>query len=347
MTLESLTISDAASGATAKILPAAGFNCYSFVVPGGGEPIEALWTAADFVAGQGKPSHSGIPLLFPFAGRIRGTSFRFEGKRYELEAGDGRGNAIHGFVLNRPWRVTSQSADRVVGTFQASVDEPSLLARWPADFRITADYRVAGNALVTEYLIENPDQKPLPFSFGTHPYFRVPLGKGKAADCRVTVPVEYSWELEGLLPTGKKTPQGVAGELARNGFREDATRSCAGWAGICRSSLHDQGARPDEQTNPGANVRRSVHGLRRLQSATSRGGLHRAVFVAGRSVYDGRTRDRSAFASPGPGPRSFARGSKSGWNRIRTYPKTVSEKGTVPFSSQGTGKSGQSPTVFG
>ena len=25
------------------------------------------------------------------------------------------------------------------------------------------------------------------------------------------------------------------------------------------------------------------------------------------------------------------------------YPKTVSEKGTVPFSSQGTGKSGQSP----
>ena len=50
---------------------------------------------------------------------------------------------------------------------------------------------MAGKTLISEYMIENPDSKPLPFGFGTHPYFRVPLGEGKAADCRVTVPVEH------------------------------------------------------------------------------------------------------------------------------------------------------------
>lgn len=216
MALTSLTISDPASGASASIAPAMGFNCHSFAVPSsGGAPLEVLWRAPDFLAGHGKPSHSGIPILFPFAGRIRGTSFAFEGKRYELEAGDGQGNAIHGFVLNRPWRVTERSDSRVAGAFQASQDDPTLLERWPADFRITADYHVAGNTLVTEYRIENPDEKPLPFAFGTHPYFRVPLGGSSAAECRVRAPVQFNWELEGLLPNGRTASPPAAGALAR------------------------------------------------------------------------------------------------------------------------------------
>jgi aldose 1-epimerase len=215
MTPHPLTITDSASGARATILPEVGFNCYRFEVPIAGQTIDVLWHAADFVAGQGKPSHSGIPILFPFAGRIRGTHFDFAGQRYELEAGDGQGNAIHGFVLNRPWRVAEHAPDRVVGVFQASLDEPALVARWPADFRLTADYRVQGTSLWAEYRVDNPDRKPLPFGFGTHPYFRVPLGGASAAECRATVPVEYGWELEGLLPTGRTTAPPAAVALSR------------------------------------------------------------------------------------------------------------------------------------
>src|SRR5207302_10517553 len=105
-------------------------------------------------------------LLLPFAGRIRGTSFQFEGRQFALEAGDGQGNALHGFVLNRPWRVTQQAGNRAIGQFQASVDDASILKRWPADFRMTADYQLSGNTLVAAYTIENPDTKPLPFGFG-------------------------------------------------------------------------------------------------------------------------------------------------------------------------------------
>lgn len=203
MSLEIVTITDPAHGSKAKILPGVGFNCYGFSVAGSSGPLEVLWAAPDFTDGTAKPSGSGIPLLFPFAGRIGGTKFTFQDKEYELEAGDGMGNAIHGFVFNRPWRVIEQVQDRVVGQFQASVDDHSLLTRWPADFRITATYQIAGNTLSSEFHIENPSDKPLPFALGTHPYFRVPVGGQSAQDCVVKIPVGNNWELQGLVPTGR------------------------------------------------------------------------------------------------------------------------------------------------
>jgi aldose 1-epimerase len=117
-------------------------------------------------------------------------------------------------LINLKRRATRRSEQQVVGTFQASVDDPSILARWPADFRITADYRVAAGALALTYVIENPDRRPLPFGLGTHPYFRVPLGSDRAGDCRVMVPVTNAWELVDLLPTGMVTTPPEAAALA-------------------------------------------------------------------------------------------------------------------------------------
>jgi len=214
MSLEIVTIADAASGAKAKVLPNLGFNCYGFSVPAATGPVDVLWAAPDFTDGTARPTGSGIPLMFPFAGRIRGTTFTFEGKEYTLEEGDGQGNAIHGFVYNRPWRVKERAADHVIGQFQASVDDEALLKHWPADFRITATYRVSGQTLTGDYLIENPDDKPLPCGFGTHPYFRVPLGSGAAEGCVVRVPVGTNWELKELLPTGRNEPTALAEQLA-------------------------------------------------------------------------------------------------------------------------------------
>lgn len=213
--IDIVMLRDEVSGTTAKVLPALGFNCFSFTVETDEDPVEILWAEPGFEPGH-KPTRSGIPILFPFGGRLNGTGFTYEGRTYETPGAlQNSGNSIHGFVLNRRWRVTGRSADSVVGEFQASVDDPTLLVQWPADFLIRVGYTVSGTSLRSSIEIQNPDDKPLPFGFATHPYFAFPLGPaGSPEDCVVTVPAAAAWVLEELLPTGEKRP--VAG---RNDLR--------------------------------------------------------------------------------------------------------------------------------
>jgi aldose 1-epimerase len=215
MALETARIRDEQSGAEAQLLVGLGLNCFSFQLPDpSGRPWEVLWAADRFADGAERPSGSGIPLLFPFPGRIRGTQFDYRGASYTLEEGDGRGNAIHGFVYNRPWQIVQQQPARLVADFHASRDDARLQQLWPADFHITAEYEVAGSCLRSRFTIENPDDKPLPFGFGTHPYFRLPLGEGPAEQHVVQVPVGQQWKLEEMLPTGEYETTGKARQLA-------------------------------------------------------------------------------------------------------------------------------------
>lgn len=200
-----VSIRDEASGTRAAIQVAMGFNCFEFQVPIDARTIDVLWSEPGFRDGNKRASGSGIPILAPFAGRVRGTRFSWQGRQYaELACPSHAGNAIHGFALDRPWRVIEKSASRVVGEFCLSAADPKLLEQWPADFRIRAEYEVAGRTLAASYRIENSDTKPLPLSFGVHPYFRVPLGGGSVADCRVSLPAERRWEQVEMLPTGRQ-----------------------------------------------------------------------------------------------------------------------------------------------
>jgi aldose 1-epimerase len=229
-----IRLRDAASGSTAAILAGFGFNCYSFQAVVDGQAIETLWAEPGFAPG-GDPMRNGIPLVFPFAGRLSSFEQTFQGQRFTVrDTPILEGKPLHGLVIDRPWRVVEQTESRAVGTFRASTDEPTLLDQWPADFEITVAYEVMGMALIAEITITNPDTKPLPFGFGTHPYFRLPLGgvetppggdgplpqvggesergrwprglEGERAACRVTVPAGAYWELSELVPTGRKLP---------------------------------------------------------------------------------------------------------------------------------------------
>jgi aldose 1-epimerase len=207
MTTEIATITDPASGAEAKILVSLGFNCYSW------RPVlddglrEMLWSHPDFASGNERPSGSGIPLLFPFPGRIGQAKYTFGGREYQLEPGDAFGNAIHGFVHKRPWRVVEQEPDKIVGEFQASVDDASILDRWPSDFRIRVSYLVRGQELLSDIRFENTGDGPLPCGFGTHTYFRLPLKEGASPEeTLVYAPASKIWELKDMLATGKILP---------------------------------------------------------------------------------------------------------------------------------------------
>ena len=203
-----ITLVDPATGATARILPGVGFNCFSFQPTLDDRPIELLWSEESFASGQGRSTRSGIPILFPFPGRLSGTTLRFGGREVPLVIDPHQGCAIHGFVHNRPWRVLESRPASVTGEFHAAKDDPKLLDLWPADFRIRVCYELNRGQLESTLTIDNPGDRLLPFGLGTHGYFRVPLDAGAAGrdGCLVFVPARSYWELEKMFPTGRKLP---------------------------------------------------------------------------------------------------------------------------------------------
>lgn len=215
MPIETVTITDNAAGSSATVAPTLGFSCFSFTPVIDGRAAEVLWHDPQFREGNTRPSRSGIPILFPFAGRIRGGRYRYRGRDYQLETNDNQGNAIHGFVYTRPWRVIAQTGSSVTGEFQASVDDPAILELWPADFRIRATYEVSGTRLLSRYAFTSTGDGPLPWWFGTHPYFRLSLGGGQPEKAIVRFSVGKQWELANLIPTGKVIDVPEAAEFAQ------------------------------------------------------------------------------------------------------------------------------------
>ena len=203
-------LEDRDAGSSARILADYGFNCYSFRCRVGGQQVDLLRSDDHFAEQPSRPAGNGTPLLFPFPNRIQGGRFEFGGKSYELPRNERGVNAIHGLVYDRGWRVKqSYEAGRseVTGVFQLSQDAPELRKLWPADFLIELKYRLEKNLLTSRVRVTNPDSKPLPWGFGTHPYFRLPLGRaGNESRCAVAAPVSETWELKELLPTGRRLP---------------------------------------------------------------------------------------------------------------------------------------------
>jgi aldose 1-epimerase len=186
-------------GSGLEVWPALGFNAFRWHV----QNIELLY-ADPALFDDGRPTRSGIPVLFPFPNRIRAGTFTWNGRSYHLPLNDQAGkNAIHGFACRLVWRVIDQGANAdsawLTGEFQISRDAPAAVPLWPADGRLRLTYRLLANRLRIESTVEAPSE-PLPFGLGYHPYLRsAPFGGEEAV---VLVPAQRYWELAENLPTG-------------------------------------------------------------------------------------------------------------------------------------------------
>lgn len=198
---------DDATGASASILPTAGFNLFDLRLPVAGEVRPVLSAEADWADRPRSHGRNGTPILFPYPNRVRGARYTFGGKSFELPVNSGE-HAIHGFAISAPWDVVEHkvgdSGATIAGLYRISKQSPDMLAHWPSDAILQVQYTLAGRKLRMDVTVTNPTAEPLPYGFGIHPYFRMPFREGgDPSRTRVILPASRLWVLEGFIPTGE------------------------------------------------------------------------------------------------------------------------------------------------
>ncbi len=87
----------------AVIVPEAGCQCLSYRAG----TIDVIAGPASPDAWREHPHRGGVPILFPWPGRVAGAHFTFKGREYRLPVNEpARGHSIHGFACERAFRVT-------------------------------------------------------------------------------------------------------------------------------------------------------------------------------------------------------------------------------------------------
>lgn len=106
------------------------------------------------------------PVLFPYVARLTGGKYTYRGKSYSLP--------IHGFASGTEFACEAGEEELRF----TLCDTPETRACYPFPFRFTVAYRLAGNTLTQEYIVENTGEETMWFGLGAHPGFRVPLEEG-------------------------------------------------------------------------------------------------------------------------------------------------------------------------
>jgi aldose 1-epimerase len=200
------TIIIEAQSERAVLVPEAGCQCLSYSVGG----LEVIAGPDDPNSWRQHPHRLGIPILFPWPGRVAGGRFTYRGKSYRLPINDPRGNSIHGFACERPFTVLRHGPYFVTSLLDSN-DDSSIAAIWPWPFQLELDYEV-GNGLRLKATVRNTASEAMPFGFGAHPYFRAPLGSGGSrSEMTLKLAAESRWPLDArMIPDG--TPEPLAGK---------------------------------------------------------------------------------------------------------------------------------------
>jgi galactose mutarotase-like enzyme len=120
---------------------------------------DVLYLDPETLADPTKNVRGGIPLLFPFAGKLADETLTLTGTKMKQ----------HGFARNRAWTVTERDAGSLTMTLAADAE---TRAQFPFEF--TAHHRVmiVPGGIQLELAIIAGD-RDVPVSPGWHPYFTI------------------------------------------------------------------------------------------------------------------------------------------------------------------------------
>lgn len=104
---------------------------------------------------ENKNVRGGIPILFPNAGPLKGGLYNLP---------------QHGFARRMPWNVIGQNHNSI--NLQLLSNEETR-EKYPFDFEMKLEVEVAENNLTHTLTVTNTGGKPMPTTYGTHPYFEI------------------------------------------------------------------------------------------------------------------------------------------------------------------------------
>lgn len=123
------------------------------------------------------------PILFPIIGKLRND--------YAVsKAGDIR-LPKHGFARLKEWTCADITASSIALVLQ---EDAETLAMYPFSFRLQVIYSIHKSVLTVTFVIQNTDEKELPFTIGAHPAFHVPfLEENTEGDTFEDYRLSFAW----------------------------------------------------------------------------------------------------------------------------------------------------------
>ncbi len=152
---------------------------------------------------------TGIPLMHPWANRLRSHQYTASGQTIEVPTTvptDNNGLPMHGMMHGKPFTTVSRSSDALATTF--AFTEAAHLAQFPFPHRIDIGASITSaptrHSLTISTAITNLGDNPMPISFGWHPYLVAPDAPRAAWHLRLPASERHVLD-DHLLPTGETT----------------------------------------------------------------------------------------------------------------------------------------------
>jgi aldose 1-epimerase len=194
----------------ASFVPAAGMIGNSLTHRG----EELLVQRGGLDAWRGTGKSFGLPLLHPWANRLRDWRYAAAGRAVTIDRSRGVVRAdendlpIHGaLAAAEDWDVIDAGAEGGAAWLEASLDysrRDDRLAVFPFRHRLELGLRLEGDALTITTTVEATGANDVPLAFGWHPWLSLP-GVPRA-EWELALPARTAFALDDRkLPTGERT----------------------------------------------------------------------------------------------------------------------------------------------
>ena len=124
--------------------------------------VQYLWQGSDeYWMGKN-------PTLFPIVGNTFSTTYKIDGKEYQMKN--------HGLIRYADLECVKQSTTSI--TFQLKANNETK-KQYPFDFVYEITYTLKESLVEISYVIQNVGKEIMPFTFGLHPGFNCPMLEGE------------------------------------------------------------------------------------------------------------------------------------------------------------------------